>query len=402
MPFCAFSQVNTCPTYTIPEVRVKKIQFFVTPESKIEELNLKKLSIKEKITPTLVTEYDINGNIVKETQNSDYQMITKCTYTKGVLTERQSLYITDKNKTEAANQKAQREAEIELKRDGMTSIAYANPNNTERLYTATINDKNQVTSYRSQEFEFNGKNKKLTSDQKTDITYQNGKISTVKSPNSSEQYYYQNNILVKKEQQTTDKFQGDKKVVEEFLYDQNKNLIGIQYQEEAIRNGESMGKSSGIKDPVMYDQKNRIIRFGGKEQFTQYTYDNIGNMTSITDFYKDKEVKKIEFSYQKNNIIKIVETSGIQKYYTDYIYKNSLMTEMKTYSDKTPILSKMVFEYNNKNQLTKVSRLSPVYDREKGLLENKFTTASETEYVYDGKFVIMKNQGKEALRYKLY
>ncbi|UKB80602.1 hypothetical protein [Chryseobacterium sp. MEBOG07] len=87
--------------------------------------------------------------------------------------------------------------------------------------------------------------------------------------------------------------------MEEFLYDQNKNLIGIQYQEEAIRNGESMGKSSGIKDPVMYDQKNRIIRFGGKEQFTQYTYDNIGNMTSITDFYKDKEVKKIEFSYQK-------------------------------------------------------------------------------------------------------
>ncbi|UKB80604.1 hypothetical protein [Chryseobacterium sp. MEBOG07] len=141
MPFCAFSQVNTCPTYTIPEVRVKKTQFFVTPESKIEELNLKKLSIKEKITPTLVIEYDINGNIVKETQNSDYQMITKCTYTKGVLTERQSLYITDKNKTEAANQKAEREAEIELKRDGMTSVAYANPNNTERLYTATINDK---------------------------------------------------------------------------------------------------------------------------------------------------------------------------------------------------------------------------------------------------------------------
>ncbi|UKB80603.1 hypothetical protein [Chryseobacterium sp. MEBOG07] len=69
-----------------------------------------------------------------------------------------------------------------------------------------------MTSYRSQEFEFNGKNKKLTSDQKTDITYQNGKISTVKSPNSSEQYYYQNNILVKKNNKQRINFRETKRL----------------------------------------------------------------------------------------------------------------------------------------------------------------------------------------------
>jgi hypothetical protein len=35
----------------------------------------------------------------------------------------------------------------------------------------------------------------------------------------------------------------EKTISEEFLYDNNKNLIGIQYKEEATRNGEMMGKS---------------------------------------------------------------------------------------------------------------------------------------------------------------
>lgn len=400
------AQIDICPTYVIPEISIKKIQFLSFPEMEIENQNLKKLPIRKKITYNSITEYDKNGNIIKTTQTDNTQKNLKCTYRNGILTEKQLLYIADKDKIEASNRKALQQAEERAKYtdNGLIDLAYQQPNSTESLYTATLNSKNQVTSYRSQEFEINGNNKKLTSDQKTDITYQDDKISTIKSPNSSQQYFYQNGILVKRESQVNEKFQ-EKKITEELLHDRNKNLIAIRYKEELTRNGEIAGKSSGIRDSVSYDQNNRMIRFGWKKDFTQYTYDHSGNLASVTDFYNNKENKRTEFVYDKNLLIKISEISGDssspKKYLNEYTYKNGLMTEVKYYAN-AQLTAKKVFEYNNKNQLTKAISLSPVYDREKGLIENEFKTSAQTEYVYDGKFVIMKNNDKEALRYELY
>ncbi|UKB83077.1 hypothetical protein LF887_18985 [Chryseobacterium sp. MEBOG06] len=400
------AQVDTCPTYVTPEISIKKIQFLSYPEMEIENQNLKKLPIRKKITSTSITEYDKNGNIIKNTQTGSTQKNLKCTYTNGILTEKQFVYIADKDKIEASNRQALQQAEARAKysNDGIIDVSYQQPNSTESLYTATLNSKNQVTSYRSQEFELSEKSKKLTSDQKTDITYQDGKISTIQSPDSRQQYFYQNGILVKRESQVTERFQ-ERKTTEELLHDKNKNLIAIRYKEELTRNGEIAEKRSGIRDSVSYDQKNRMIRFGWKKDFSQYTYDKSGNLASVTDFYNNKENKRTEFVYDKNLLIKISEISGDssspKKYLKEYTYKNGLMTEVKYYAN-TQLTAKKVFEYNNKNLLTKALSLNPVYDREKGLIKNEFKTSLQTEYVYDGKFVIMKNNDKEALRYELY
>ncbi|RTZ49754.1 hypothetical protein EJ377_05570 [Chryseobacterium arthrosphaerae] len=69
---------------------------------------------------------------------------------------------------------------------------------------------------------------------------------------------------------------------------------------------------------------------------------------------------------------------------------------MKSYSGST-LNAKMVFEYNDKNHLTKASLLYP-----KNASGTEFTPSSETEYIYEGKSVTVKNQGKETLRYELY
>lgn len=397
--FSASAQMNICPTYSIPEIRVKKINFLVFPEMEVEALNLKKLPIKKKTTALGITEYDKNGNIIKEVQNGDTQRTIKCTYTNGILTERQALFITDKNKAEASNRESQQRAEVQLSRDGMASVSYTNPNNIEKLYTATLNNKNQITSFRTQDFTFNGSNKKLTSEQNTDITYLNGKISSIKSPNGSEQYTYKNGLLLKREQNITDNM-IEKKISEEFLYDKNNNLIGIQYKEEATRNGELMGKSSGIMDPVSYDSKNRMVKFGKDQTFTQYTYDNTGNLASIADYSGGIDLGKTEFEYNNKLLTKVSELKGGTRSSMDYSYKNGLLTEMNSYYRST-LMSKMVFNYNDKNQLTKVRRLDPV-QKEKSSPGHEFTTASETEYLYEGKSVIVKDQGKETVRYELY
>ncbi|MEE6127986.1 hypothetical protein V2E39_11390 [Chryseobacterium arthrosphaerae] len=393
----ASAQMNICPTYTIPEVRINKINFLVTPNMEVEDLNLKKLPIKKKITPAGVTEYDKNGNIIKEeTQHGSFRKTIKCTYTNGVLTERQYLYFPDKEKTEAANRESLRTGEAEIAGNGMGSVAYAEPNKTESLYTATLNNKNQVTSFRTQEFTFKGNDKKLTSEQQTDITYLNGKISSVKSANGTELYTYKNGLLAKRDRKIKDNM-IEKSISEEFLYDSNKNLIGIQYKEEATRNGEIMGKSSGMRDPISYDSKNRMVKYGNGQSFTQYTYDSAGNMSSMTDYSGGIDLGKKQFEYEKNLLTKVSEIKGGVKSSQDqYTYKNGLLTEMKSYSGST-LNAKMVFEYNDKNHLTKASLLYP-----KNASGTEFTPSSETEYIYEGKSVTVKNQGKETLRYELY
>jgi hypothetical protein len=93
----ASAQMDICPTYSIPEVSIKKINFLVTPDMEAEALNLKKLPVKKKITSLGITEYDKNGNVIKEeAQLSHYRKTIKCTYTNGILTERQYLYFPDK------------------------------------------------------------------------------------------------------------------------------------------------------------------------------------------------------------------------------------------------------------------------------------------------------------------
>lgn len=391
------AQMDICSTYTIPEVRVNKINFLVTPNMKVEDLNLKKLPIKKKITSVGVTEYDKNGNVIKEeTQHGSFRKTIKCTYTNGVLTERQYLYFPDKEKIEAANRESLRTGEAEIARNGMGSVAYAEPNKTESLYTATLNNKNQVTSFRTQEFTFKGNDKQLTSEQQTDITYLNGKISSVKSANGTEQYTYKNGLLAKRDRNIKDNMM-EKTISEEFLYDNNKNLIGIQYKEEATRNGEMMGKSSGMMDPISYDSKNRMVKYGEGQYFTQYTYDNTGNIASMADYSGGIELGRKEFEYDKNLLAKVSEIrGGTKSYHKQYTYKNGLLTEMKSYSGPT-LNAKMVFEYNYKNHLNKASLLYP-----KNASGTEFTTSSETEYIYEGKSVIVKNQGKETVRYELY
>lgn len=390
-----------CPTYSIPEIRVKKINFLVAPYMEVEDLNLKKLPVKKKISSLGITEYDKNGNVIKnEVQNNSYKTTIKCTYTNGILTERQSLYVPDKEKTEAANQESLRAGEAEIARNGIGSVAYSSPNKTESLYTATLNNKNQITSFRTQEFTFNGNDKKLISEQKTDITYLNGKISTVKSSNGTEQYSYKDGQLTKRDRNIMDNM-IDKKISEEYLYDKNKNLIGIQYKEEATRNGESMGKSSGIMDPVTYDSNNRMIKYGGDQSFTQYTYDNAGNLASMADYSGGIDLGKKEFEYEKKLLTKVSEIKGGTTSYQDhYTYKNGLLTEMKAYVGPT-LTAKKVFEYNNRNLLTKAISLYPA-DKAKNASGPEFITSGETEYIYEGKSVIVKNQGKEIIRYELY
>ncbi len=393
----ASAQMDICPIYSIPEVNVKKINFLVTPDMEAEALNLKKLPVKKKITSLGITEYDKKGNVIKEeAQLSLYRKTIKCTYTNGILTERQYLYFPDKEKTEAANRESLRAGEAEIARNGIGSVAYAEPNKTESLYTATLNNKNQVTSFRTQEFTFKGNDKKLISEQQTDITYLNGKISSVKSANGTEQYTYKNGLLAKRDRKIKDNMM-EKTISEEFLYDNNKNLIGIQYKEEATRNGEMMGKSSGMMDPISYDSKNRMVKYGSGQSFTQYTYDSAGNMSSITDYSGGIDLGKKEFEYEKNLLTKVSEIKGgVKSYQSQYTYKNGLLTEMKSYSGPT-LNAKMVFEYNDKNYLTKASLLYP-----KNASGTEFTTSTETEYIYEGKSVIVKNQGKETVRYELY
>jgi hypothetical protein len=99
----------------------------------------------------------------------------------------------------------------------------------------------------------------------------------------------------------------------------------------------------------------------------------------------------------KNLLTKVSEIrGGTKSYHKQYTYKNGLLTEMKAYAGPT-LNAKMVFEYNDKNHLTKASLLYP-----KNASDTEFTTSTETEYIYEGKSVIVKNQGKETVRYELY
>ena len=425
-----FSIICHAQNYTLD-----KSKEFIYPELKIESpvdqfkmfifardyntLNTEK--IKSVFSNKTLTEYDIKGNIIRiSSSDKFYDKTTILVYRNGILTEKKMMSKVHKENVEKKIKEQNKKAQADMERNGIATVENLESEDTESIYKIELDKKERIISKSWKDYKIIDGEKNLIKDSNTKIEYSGNKITSIKTGNSEsffeEKYFYDGNLLIGKEgiDGGTDAFRYQKtKTIHKYLYDKRKNLIALYDVNEYYINGKrSDDNKLSLRDSAIYDEKNRIIWHGYKYRYETFKYDNNDNVIEFSKFNKNKLEEKLNLKqvYEfdtKNNIIKFTEidfrTTSPYSSVRKLIYKNGLLKEIQNSSEKTPIGGKFVYEYDDKNRLTKKSEFVPKRFLHKNAKENEFDLGDETTYLYGNKSLVVKNKyGNTIAEYTFY
>ena len=378
-------------------------------------------NIKSILSNNKLTEYDINGNIIRETKNDRlYEKKIIYKYKGDNLIEKRILSKVNKNNIEKEIKEQNRKAEQDIKRNGVATIENLKSEDEENIYSVELDKKNRIISTSWKDYKIINGDKKIVKDKTTRIEYSGDKITKIRTGDSESffegNYLYDGNLLIEKTSINggTDAihYQQTKKI-NKYLYDKRNNLIAIYDVDEYYINGKRTDENKlWLRDSANYDEKNRIIWHGYKYRYETFKYDKNDNVIEFSKFNKDKSGEKLdlkqEYQYNKNNnIIKFTEidyrTTTPRFSIQTLIYKNNLLKEIQNSSDKIAIGVKIVYEYNDRNQVIKKSEFVPKQFSDKNAKENEFDLRDETIYLYDSKSLHIKNKnGNTLAEYTFY
>lgn len=409
-----------------------KTKEFVYPELKIESpidhlkmfrffrnYEPENYKIKSRFLDNILTEYDINGNIVSETSKDFnlYQKKTNFKYNNGILIEKITTSKADKEKIKRKNEESEREAKRDIKKNRIATVANFDAEDTESIYSAELDKKNRIISTKYENYKISNGEKQLSNEISTQIEYSGNKIKKIISGNSKNfyevNYFYDGNILTKTESLNggTNVYQQRKKT-QNYTYDKQKNLVAIYEIQQYYINGKTNDSNKPrLIDSANYDNKNRIIWHGNKYRYETFKYDKNNNVVEYTKFDKDKsgETLKMKQEYEydnKNNIIKYSENDNrfSSPHFTaqNFTYVNGLLKQTQNSSEKFPIGAKTVYEYNDKNLLIKKSEYIPTRFKDKNAPENQFELREVTRYIYGDKTLIIKGENGTIAEYVFY
>lgn len=205
-------------------------------------------------------------------------------------------------------------------------------------------------------------------------------------------FFYEKDLLIKRERTilSDDPNKNLIKKIEtiDYKYDDRGNLIFRNPTSEYFYKKGSPQKESSFtyRDTASYDNKNRLV-FHKKSLFsTRYEYDNQNRIISLTMYTDDKEGEKKQYFYTDDKVTKVIVSSGRKNdsytYETTITYNfdnRGLLTERIDYTNPKmeEIRSKSLYEYNDKNQILKITELMA---RKNG--SSEFDNFRETNYEY--------------------
>ena len=388
----------------------------------LSDFKPKNYKIKSIFSNNILTEYDIDGNVISQTMNEFglYNTRVIYEYKNGLLLKKTTTKKADKEKIEKENRENERRAVADMQKDGIATTALFDSQDTEVSYRAKLDKKDRITMISNNIYNLSSNEKKITSSKNTKIDYLGNKITRIYVGDDKNfyemKYFYDGNLLTSQESIDggTDimRYQQHKEIYK-YLYDNRKNLVAIYNVDEYYIKGRRNDKNSlSLKDSANYDIKNRMIWHGNKYNFSTYEYDKNNNVIKLSSFKKVQSGYKInvvqEYEYDKlNNLIKYSEfdyryLENPKSSSKKFVYENGLLKEVQTSSEKYSAGSKTVFEYNSKNQLVKKTEYYPKRFKEKDALENEFYVADETIYIYGEKSLIINGKYGKISEYIFY
>lgn len=399
-----------------PEVTLKSPKI-IFPEEAVDYSKLagkilkKKTIITKESNGTLRNEtnvaFDKNGNITNETKlESPYLYTFIYTYKKNNLIEKKTAVTSDVEFIKRFNQDSEQRSQTSNRNDEVTmSVIYDERNETE-LYQAVFDNNNLITSYRTENYSKNNATNELKkSVSEYTITYDQNRISKIKSDSGVNRYFYKNDLLVKKTfESVTPKYQ--RTVDEDYSYDKNNNLIVVKIN-SLFRSGDKiLEKINKVRDSAVYNNTNKIIWLRNEEYIKTFKYNSDNLITEISTFYKTTPVSKQEYFYDNSLLTKSISTDFGRKYIVTKIYKynNGILKEYETIDYYTNqdfrSIFKSIYEYNEKNQIKKITLLKKFLPKEG--VEMNFTVENETSFNYTQNSIIITQKNGSLEKYEFY
>lgn len=359
--------------------------------------------LKKSIIDETVTEYDLNGNIIKETNSGISSTTTTLyAYKNNVLVEKTLTTISDaeivkRNKTD----NARRIEESQKKGEESIALVVFDDVSKKNTYKATLDKKNRVVSYISERKE-TGDYRPINDIKQVNIKYDKNKIIEINTNNTEKKHYlYNNNLLVKVEYLTNDILS---RYYTSYCYDNNNNLIAIRDNGEENYKGKVI-QNSKVKDSAVYDNKNNLIwaydkgpyvpmNIDQNKNFITYKYDNNNNLVESSKYENEKERTKIEYVYENKLLTKEIKT-----YYIGvpvktigsktYNYADGKLMEYNEIDPFTNSEKQCTYEYDEAKYLKKIIEIKKWTDRKTGKITNYTTRA---DFSFNKNTLTFKNQ----------
>lgn len=351
------------------------------PEHNLDYLKSFNKKLKKSIIDRKTKEYDVHGNIIKETEIEDNTTkITTFEYKNNVLVKKETITTSDEEKIKRENERAIQESE----RLKYSEVVVQDATNSKQIYLATLDRKNRVDFF-STIFENKKSNGTFTRNvTEAEVLYEKDKIVEVKSKNQIEKFFYDKNLLLKKE---TTRIQGESKEVksEEYLYNANKNLIVIYQKTSNSFKDKITYNNSFVKDSAAYNEYDQLIWQGDKKRFTTYKYDANNNVSERFQYQFGKEYVQEEFEYENHQLVKMIRTIYSHKKDKEvekntslitYKYDGTKLKEHYQTDSKTSYEMLITYEYDDQNRLKKIA------DSRKYSKSNMNINFSETIFNY--------------------
>lgn len=392
---------NPEPTIIRPEINYPEKQ--ITNYAKSFNKKLKK-----SIIDNTITEYDINGNIIKETVTDlAFTKTTTYTYKNNILVEKIQTSIANSEfvkRQNAENANFVKES-FNKGEESVAVVTYDDENKTD-IYQATLDKKDRVKSYISGK-KASSDNKSVNNINEVNIIYDKDKIIEINTNNTQKQNYsYNKNLLVKAEYTfKTSSF------INEYIYDNKNNLIVIK----GYNKGKDFENKSSVQDTAVYDNRNNIIWAYNKDpysaynknkskNFVTYKYDSNNRLVESSQYENEKEKIKLEYVYQDNLLIKETKTYYIGVPSTTvgsktYTYVDG---QLEGYIEVDPFSNsekQYIYQYDENNHLKKITAITKYTNRNTGQITE---IKKVCDFVFDKNNLTFKNEINRIEKYEFF
>ena len=397
----AFGQFNNPePTIIRPEITYPEKQ--ITNYAKSYNKKLKKSIIDNK-----TTEYDINGNIIKEIETDiSSTTTTKYTFKNNVLVEKSQEILSNSEfvKKQNANNANYEEKSLINGVETATTIAFDDENKT-NIYKAILDEKNRVKSYKLEK-KVSGNNKSVNNINEVNIIYDKDKIIEINTNNNQKQNYsYNKNLLVKAEY-----IFKTSSITNEYSYDKNNNLILIKsyYKVKDV-------ERNSVQDSAVYDNRNNIIWAYNKDpylvnnrnnskNFVTYNYDSNNRLIESSQYENEKEKMKIEYAYLDNLLTKEIKTIyiGVPSPTISTKTYNYMEGKLEEFIEVNPFSNsekKYVYQYDENNHLKKITAITKYKNRNTGQITE---IKKVCDFVFDKNTLTFKNEIDRIEKYEFF
>lgn len=378
----------------------------ILPEDQLKDYaTLYNKKIKKSIIDKRITEYDINGNILKEIDPGiSSTTTTLCTYKNNILVEKISTVLSNSEIVKRNN--AENIAYIDKsKKKGEQSVAVASFEDENRLnsYKAVLDKKNRVISYILEQKEKGGY-RPIDITKQVEIVYHKDKVKEINTNNKEKiLYFYEKNSLVRSES-TTDDGESKSSYRNDYAYDSKNNLVQIRGSSKGTNKGKAYQYNS-VRDSAVYDNKNNLVwafyisnyipsKGNEKKQFVTYKYDNDNKIIESSRYENGLEYVKNEYFYENNLIIKTVTTyfRGVPVKSIGsktYNYTDGKLVEYNEIDPLTNSEKQCIYEYDEAKHLKKITEIRKYTDRRTGEITNHATIA---DFSFKENTLTFKNQ----------